>query len=647
MAGEKYLLILCVVVILLTAAVHWPVLSCESFCFDDDQYLLENRLVQNPGLDSAWCFMREVLRPSTVRGYYQPLSMISLMLDYAFGGRSDNLLPFRITSLYLHLSNTVLVIVLLYILFGHGWSAALGGLVFGAHPLTVEAVAWLGERKTLIGAFFALWCLVLYLLYARRNKKGYYFGCLGCMVAAFMSKPTTVPLPFLMLVLDYWPLKRLCRKALYEKIPFFILAAGAAVITYLSQKNTAHVITPSQYGFEQIPLIVCHNIVFYLYKLLYPFNLSAYYPFPEPFRLGNPMVLAAVVGTCVLTAGLILSLRWTRGLLSGWGFFFVGVFPTLGIVGFHPEIAADRHVYLPMVGFLLPAVAIFSRPRWYSSKSRLKKILSAAVVLAVFCGEAAATRIYYTKWRDTVTLYKYMVSLTPDYPDLQNNLALALSELGQTPQAIEHYRRAVALKGNSPQVHTNLGNALVKVGLVEEAIEHFKKAISLCKSCSTEEWKSLGLAEAYYNLGRAHTKSGDYMAAIANYRAALGIKHEDADAFYGLARCFSLLGDNKQAIKYYRKALEVRPGFLLAHGRLAITLAEAGQAHKAMKHMRFVLKADPNDAQMHCNLGILLHRKGKYEQAKDEYMQTLELDPNHKDARRLLESLTAGQKPEK
>ncbi len=193
----------------IAAAVHWPALSAKAASFDDDQYLTENGLVKNPSLNSARRFLFEVLEPSTVEGYYQPLAMISLMLDYAAGGRETNLRPFHTTSLAFHTANTALVIVLLYMLFGNIWAAAGAGLLFGVHPMTVEPIPWVGERKTLLAAFFALWSLILYVRYSRNGGWKSYAGCFLMYLLALMSKPTSVPLPVVMFLMDYWPLERI------------------------------------------------------------------------------------------------------------------------------------------------------------------------------------------------------------------------------------------------------------------------------------------------------------------------------------------------------------------------------------------------------------------------------------------------------
>ena len=312
------LAVLAIIVIGITFIAHYPVLTARALSFDDDQYLTDNQLVKNPSWTSTGRFLTEILKPSTVAGYYQPLAMISLMLDYGMGGRGDNPRLFHQTSLILHLFNTILIIILLYWLFGNYWVAAAVGLLFGVHPMTVESIAWLGERKTLLAAFFSLWALIFYLGYLRKSNRQFLWAALIAYAAALLSKPTSIPLPLLMLILDYWPLARFGKKAVLEKIPFMILGIIAAIITYLSQKNTSGA---AMYPWQQILLVPGYNIMFYLLKFVWPIHLSSFYPFPEPFTLANPVVAVMVGGTCLLIVILLISRRWTKAFLIG-GLFF-------------------------------------------------------------------------------------------------------------------------------------------------------------------------------------------------------------------------------------------------------------------------------------------------------------------------------------
>jgi hypothetical protein len=272
--------------------------------------------VQEPGWESAWRFLTEVLEPSTVGGYYQPLTMISLMLDCAMGGSNENLLPFHRTSLVLHVLNTALIIFLLYLLFGNAWLAAAGGLLFGLHPMTVEPVPWVGERKTLLATFFTLWSVIIYVFFVRRGGWKPFAGVAATYILALMSKPTSIALPLMLVVMDYWPLRRLRTGTVLEKMPLFLAGGCFAFVTYVSQSRTAAAALGGGYGLERVGLVICHNIVFYLYKIILPVNLSPFYAFPEPLALSHPVVLAGVAGSCALIAVLIISLRWTRAAVS-------------------------------------------------------------------------------------------------------------------------------------------------------------------------------------------------------------------------------------------------------------------------------------------------------------------------------------------
>ncbi len=503
---------LIVVVCAAVVVTHWPALSARAMMFDDEQYLTMNPLVQNPSWSSAQQFLTEVLEPSTVEGYYQPLTMISLMVDYALGGRDDNLMPFHRTSLALHAANTALVIVLLYLLFGQAWVAAGVGLLFGLHPMTVEPIPWVGERKTLLAAFFALWCLILYLRFVRKNNHRIYIVCLVMYLLALMSKPTSIMLPVLMLVLDYWPLGRWNKQAIEEKLPFFVLGGIFAVITFVSQSRTAIAVVPGIQSVNAIVLTLCHNIIFYPYKIVWPANLSSYYPYPEPLGLLKPMVLAGVVGTCILAHLLVTSLRRTRGVVAGWLFFFAAILPTMGVVRFSIVIAADKFAYLPSIGLLMIVALLLG---WFcrgGGKTAAMRRTTAVIAVVILAGaEAVATRRHLAHWRDTVGLYKYMLTLAPDAPPLHAGLGLALGKEGRVDEAISHYHRALQLKPDYVLAHNNLGNMLLAEGKLDDAIRHYRQVLQ----------SRPDHPEAHNNLGSVLVKQGKIEEAISHYKEAL------------------------------------------------------------------------------------------------------------------------------
>jgi protein O-mannosyl-transferase len=548
---------------LATVVVHWPALSANVISFDDDQYLTQNKLVQHPSWPNAGRFMTEVLRPSTVAGYYQPLSMISLMLDSAAGGQADYLRPYHRTSLALHVANTALVMLILLLLFSRPWEAAAVALLFGIHPLSVEPIPWIGERKTLLAAFFGLWSLVFYIRYARRGGQPAYLACILMYVLALLAKPTTTPLPVAMLLLDFWPLRRLSRKTIMEKIPLFAIAAVFAVITFISQKGTAGVDMPQADPLRG-PLILAHNVVFYLYKMVLPLRLSSHYPFPKPLSLAHPMVLAGAIGTVLLLTGLALSLRRTRALATGWLIFFVIIFPAMGVIGFTNVIASDKYAYLPAIGMLLILTwAVIKLVDWARSRPSSTALVALLALAACVAGaEAFQTRQYYHQWRDTETFYRYMLTFAPDAPPLHNDLGLALVEKYQQerlPEAIEHYRRALALKPIYPDAENNLGVALARQNQLPEAVEHLRRATDLRPD----------VVSPRFNLAQALSLLGRMDEAVAQYQEVIKRAGDDMDAHRNLGDLLARLGRNQEAAEQFSIVLQLDPSDAQARARLS------------------------------------------------------------------------------
>jgi hypothetical protein len=449
------LLLVCTLVFL----AHLPALSARAIFHDDTQYVLENPLVQNPSLHSAARFFREVWRPSTVPGYYQPLTMVSLMVDRFLAGRYESIRAYHRTSLLFHVANSALVGVFLYMLFGKALVAAGIAFLFGVHPISVESVCWIAERKTVLATFFALWSLIAYVRFTREGKRRFYVASIALYILGLLSKPITVPLPAMMLLLDYWPLDRLRRRAIVEKLPLFAIAGFFSVVAYVSQSRTTPVFLPGDYNPARIPLILCHNIIFYLAKLFWPVNLSAHYAYTT-----RTAMVAGVAGTCLLIPVLILSLRRTRAALTGWSIFFVMVFPTMGIISVTPVIAANRYLYLPAIGILLVLAALLGRASglasgWIGAKGYA---VAAAMLLSVAGIETAALRAYLARWADDVSLHEYLLTITPRSAILQSDLGAALSAAGRTEDAIRHYRQAVTLQPYGALSRYNLAVELAK-----------------------------------------------------------------------------------------------------------------------------------------------------------------------------------------
>jgi tetratricopeptide (TPR) repeat protein len=604
---------------------HWPVLSAKALSFDDNQYFTENVLVRNPNWESARRFLTEVLEPSTVEGYYQPLTMISLMLDYALVGQTDSLRPFHRTSLLLHAANTALIIVLLYQLFGRVWAAAGIGLLFGVHPLTVEPIPWVGERKTLLAAFFTLWSIILYLRFVLKGSSKAYHGSIVMYILALMSKPTSTPLPALMLLMDYWPLRRLKWRSLLEKLPFFVIGGISAVITYISQSRTCAVVTPETYGLIRVPLVICHNIIFYLYKMIWPVNLTSHYAFPKPLGLSTPMVLVGVIGTCILIPLLVVSLRWTRAALTGWLIFFVMLFPTIQILQFSDVIASDKFVYLPSIGILMVLAAFLG---WICDVGNIHqhKARCAAVVIIVLMlasAECFATRRYLVSWRDTTGLLSHMIKVTPKAVSLWNSMGVALGKKKEAEKAIECFNEALKIEPNNFDAHVNMGMALSIQDRYDEAVSHYSKAICLRPN----------KAEAYCNLGMLLTEHGRTNEAIAVLRE--GLERTPPRSAYILHTCLGTIFLQQDkidvAIHELQTSASIKPN-AAAFNNLGVALALKGRTDEALQYLKKAVGADPKNAGTHLDIANILLSQNKLEQAITEYEQALKLDPSNQNA---------------
>jgi hypothetical protein len=551
---EKGLFVILIIIVCAGVfAVHWPALSAQATSFDDEQYVFRNSLVQNPGLKSAGRFLSEVFRPSTVRGYYQPLTMISLMLDYAFGGRANNLMPFHITSICLHTLNTALVIIFLYVLFGNPWAAVMAGLLFGVHPLAVEPIPWVSERKTLLAFFFAIWSLIFYIYYTRKNNWKLLAGCAAAYVLALMSKPTVTFLPFLFLLLDYWPLRRINKKALIEKLPLLVIMVIFAFITVISQERAASVKMPGEYGPERIPLILCHNIIFYLYKIIWPVRLSSHYPFPNPMTASNPVILAGITGTIVLIIILALSLRWTKAILTGWLFFFVAILPTMGIISVTYVIASDKYAYFPSLGILLVVTWLLGG-LWDFFRSRaVYRIIIVVFIMSLASLSSIATHRYLLRWQTTEGLYEYMLSMTPNVSALHNNYGSCLYSKGRYPLAMEHFTEAVKLMPENFSAITNMGSVYYLEGKTEQAIFCWEKALEF-----NPNW-----IDAINNL--AMTRVSSENPAFRNLDEALSLaqrgckitEYRQPDLLDTLAAVYAAMGKFSDAIETAEQAMKL------------------------------------------------------------------------------------------
>jgi len=555
-------------------ATYWPALSAGALYMDDKFYLGAPE-IRNPGLASVNKIFGEVLAPTIVKGYYQPLALISTMLDFLDPAAANNLRPFHRTSLFLHIINVALVILLLNLLFRNWPIACLLGLLYGLHPLNVDVVLWVAERKAVLSMCFALCSIVLYLLYTRRERltnrrdRRLLAASLFMYLCAVLAKPTAVPLVALLLVLDYWPLMRLTWRAVIEKTPFFLVCGLFAIITIISQTQTLDEGKVEMMHGVFLPFVIVYSIGFYLFKTVWPTHLVYDYPFPQFFSLTNPGVLLLLLATAALLVALVFSARRTRAWIAGGLFFCIALSPTLGVVSFTSSVVSNRFIYLPMVGLLLP-LAWIGNSLWNAAEKKMKasrkRILIVILGMVLAIGSAGLTRNYESKWHDTLKLLHYYEALSPNDWKLHTRLGNEWIEREKFDLAVDEFKKAAILNPGWAENHLNLGRALFTLGRFPEAQQAFAAGLHL----TPKDWR------AHMLMGFTFSQQNMPDSGLKEMYAAAQLAPQQAEIHFGIAGILAQQGKRDEATKEYRKTLELNPRFTDAQNALD-SLAPAKQ----------------------------------------------------------------------
>ena len=651
-----------------TLALYWPVTQHAFVDYDDDLYVTANVHVQQgltPG-NLQWIFCHLVC------GNWHPVTMFSHLVDCQLYG----LRPWghHFTNISLHAANAVLLFLWLYRVTGARWRSAGVAALFAWHPLHVESVAWVAERKDVLSTGFGWLALLFYTHYAAgrpagnpasamnsddaslaHNRSRFYWLAWGGFALGLLSKPMLVTWPFLLLLLDYWPLERFhlagWRRLWREKIPFFALAAAASLVTFLVQKWSGAVKT-----LEVMPLgMRCENAVIsycrYLFKLFWPVDLAVFYPQPASWPLGQVLLAGGFLG--LLTLWFWRERRRYPFLLVGWLWFIGTLVPVIGLVQVGIQAMADRYSYIPSVGLLILIV-------WggyeLSRRWRQQAIVLSLAVLAGILLSAAVTRQQIGYWEDSETLFRHALKVTADNDVARNNLGMALLDKNQTNAAISEFQAALHLKPNCVEAHNNLGNALIRQGETDAAITQYQETIRL----------EPALAAAHNNLGTSWLLKGQTNAASRQFQEALHLQPDYVDARYNLAVLLATLGQTNEAIHQYQEILRYKPddagaryalGCLLdqtgqseqaitqlqttirlkadlpgAHNNLGNMLAKQNRIDEAIRQFQAAIRLQPVDFEAHNNLGNLLATKGQTEAATSQFQEALRLKPDYADA---------------
>ena len=429
-------------VALVVVVAFGPVLGARALSLDDDDYITHNELVTQPSAAHAAQFFREAMRPTTVGGYWMPLSMTSLMLDVAQGGSASNPAPFHRTSLALHVAATVALFWLLALLFGAPVPALLAALAFGLHPLAVEPVAWIGERKTVLAGALALCAAAIHVAWVRYGGPWRRVVSWVAFALALLAKPTATLLPLMLLLIDHWPLQRLSKRAITEKWPFFLLAAASAVITVISHARSATLDVASGSDRVTLPLQASARLVFYAGKMLWPGVLSCVYPRLGPYGWTSPEALGALFAVVAMSALAVLWARRRPALLIGWGWFVLALAPVLGWFDYSWVTLSDKYCYLAIAGVAIVLAGALAAA-WRQAAAW--RMATAGLLGAVLFAEAATSRAAIARWSDSLTLWTHITAVAPNEPGAHSGLGAVLVREQRWPESRVAFERAAAL----------------------------------------------------------------------------------------------------------------------------------------------------------------------------------------------------------
>ena len=645
--------IICVVLVLAVAAVFGQTVRHPFINFDDNLYVHENPQI-------AAGLTLHGIRWAFTHGHasnWHPVTWLSHMLDCQLYGLWPG--GHHLTNVVLHALVTILLFLVLWRMTGEFWPGALAAAVFALHPLRAESVAWVAERKDVLSGLFFVLTLGAYVEYARRPFSiARYLAVLALLALGLMTKPMLVTLPFVLLLLDYWPLGWLqSGRVLIEKIPFVLLAAGSCAVTLLAQGDA---LVPAELiGWRWRAANALVAYVAYLGQFFWPAGLAVLYPHPEA---GLPIWQPAAAG--LLLAGLTFAAAlWRKQypyLLAGWLWYLGMLVPVIGLVQVGGQAMADRYTYLPQIGLAIALVwagtdACRRRPAW-----RRPLAVASALVLAALMACAWRQTAY---WRDSETLWTRDLDCAGENARGLNSLGTALRQQGRIDEALVRYEKALKLDPANADAHNNLGSILQDRGRFDEAAFHYEQTLKTRPRCA-EAHANLGVlacqqgrideavahygraleinpdfAEVHRNLGEVLRKQGRIDEAVRHYERAVEIKPQSAEGYNGLGNLFYQKGRIDEAARQYRKALELAPRYAEAWVNLGAILRAQGRLDEAIACYEKSIEASPQFAAVHYNLANVLVQKGCIDEAAAHYRRSLDLDPRGAGARQNLGGL--------
>jgi len=615
--------------VLMTITVYWPATRCDFINLDDPGYVTENPHVQG-GLTPAgviWAFQNTEQAAS-----WAPLMWLSHMLACQWFGL--NAWGHHLINVLLHAANTALVFLVFRRMTGAVWRSLMLAALFGLHPLRVESVAWVAERKDVLSTLFwllTLWAYVRYVeaVQSRPSKPDIWYGTALLMFGlGLMSKAMLVTLPCVLLLLDYWPLERFKhtsrRRRLTEKIPFFALATAASVVTFVAQQRGGAVVAAAGLPVGARVGNALISYCRYLGKIFWPTDLAAFYPHPGYWPM-QQVLLAGMLIVGISALFFVMRRRYPF-LLVGWLWYCGTLVPVIGLVQSGEQAMADRFTYVPALGVMLQVSwgALELTRRWRSRAIALSVAGSVAIVICI-----GLTRQQLGYWRDSETLWRHALEVTKGNYFAHRTLGDALVKKNEMDDAISQYEEAIRLQPGDASAHDGLGTALAVKGQTDDAVNQFKEAIRLQPDYT----------DPHYNLGVELVTKGQIDQAIIQYQEVVRLKPDDVEARNNLGNALGLNGQIDGAIIQYREAIRLKPDAAVTYNNLGTALGRKGRIDEAITEFQEALRLNPDYAEAHNSLGIAFYKKGQVDEAARQFQEAIRLKPDYAEARRNLRNI--------
>jgi protein O-mannosyl-transferase len=631
-----------------TTLAFFNVKNADFVKLDDPVYIVNNPIVQEglTGGNIKWA-----LRTFYFSNWH-PLTWLSYMADCDLFG--VNARAFHLVNLGFHVGNTLLLFLLLTRLTGAMWASGIVAAFFGWHPLHVESVAWISERKDVLSTLFWLLTMWAYAEYTKRQSRSWYAGMLVFFVLGLMGKAMLVTLPFVLLLMDVWPLRRLdlntsgwpraAKRLILEKLPLFILAGGASYVAYVAQAGAVRSI--GEWMLSERTENTLISYARYLGKTFWPVELAVFYPHPAAGWQGW-QVMAAVILLAVISLTAFFAARTRPYLFTGW-FWFVGTLvPVIGLVQIGSQSIADRYMYVPSIGLF---VAVVWGLRELVGTQRARKVVASGITVAALFMCAVLTARQVEHWKNDLALFVHAERITSPHIVTLDHLITGFLYSGRTNEAnarvkaamevapheyvtwyhagnmfaaggepgkaVEHYQKGLRLNPGCPELNSRMGIALHRQGRLEEAIAHYRRA------------QEAGSREAEVNLANALVGVGDAGSAATEYVAMMPNQPDSARLHCDLGGVYVQKGRFEEAVRHLKEAVRLKPDYGEAHLRLGMALGGERKFLEASEHLQNAAKLNPNDPLPHQWLALAWTEVSDMEKAIAEYRQAIRIKPD-------------------